>query len=815
MLDTGLRGSLLSFKQMRLWSLSQKRPIHNPQCSFLLEGSLNIELFEQAIVQVMQRHEILHTLFYQAPGMEIPVQVVSENVKVSYQIISLMHLDEAAKAVQLDEHFARLQELSYDLEQGPLWRVWLLRLTPQRHVVLLGCSGLCADAASLPLLLQAWRQAYSGVPWQEEEPLQYADVAQWRLELAEDAQLQEGRHYWQALPLEEFARQPLPYQRSGSWSPASPDGQEERREHYYELELDLEQARVLEQCSQQQQVWRETVLLAGWLALWWRLTQQDQPRLGVQADGRPYEELGGVLGPCSELLPLQIELVAGLSWQHLLQRVQRVLQEGREHQLAFAGIPGEQQALAVSFRYLNWPQQSWAPGVHSRLLRLSNWPEAVALSLLVLDLGETVRLHLRSGRLAGSDLARLAGQLARLLEAGCREPQQAVSRLSWLSEQERAWLREQGQGAPSRGNYQELWQAVEQTAQQQPDRLALVEGQQQLSYGCLNRRVQRLARRLRAAGVGPQHLVGLWLPRSLGQIEALLGVLRAGGGYVPIEQEQPAERVAHLLQQVRPLLLLTQPGQQQRLPGWTGPWLLLDEHEGAEAAEPPDEQAAEEAGSILPQSIAYVIGTSGSTGRPKGVMVSRANLWHYTQAITQRLQLPPGGHYATISTLAADLGNTALVAALSSGGCLHMLCGEQMREAGAFARRMREWPIDVLKIVPSHLSALLAGTKEALGERLPRRWLVLGGEAVSGAVLQQVWQEGGECRVLNHYGPTETTVGAVSHEVRREEGWQEGASVIGRPLGGGLGWGGGGGECRCGCWTGGGKRCRGEWRESW
>ncbi|HLG62491.1 MAG TPA: condensation domain-containing protein, partial [Ktedonosporobacter sp.] len=392
---------------MRLWSLSQKRPIHNPQCSFLLEGSLNIELFEQAIVQVMQRHEILHTLFYQAPGMEIPVQVVSENVKVSYQIISLMHLDEAAKAVQLDEHFARLQELSYDLEQGPLWRVWLLRLTPQRHVVLLGCSGLCADAASLPLLLQAWRQAYSGVPWQEEEPLQYADVAQWRLELAEDAQLQEGRHYWQALPLEEFARQPLPYQRSGSWSPASPDGQEERREHYYELELDLEQARVLEQCSQQQQVWRETVLLAGWLALWWRLTQQDQLRLGVQADGRPYEELGGVLGPCSELLPLQIELVAGLSWQHLLQRVQRVLQEGREHQLAFAGTPGEQQALAVSFRYLNWPQQSWAPGVHSRLLRLSNWPEAVALSLLVLDLGETVRLHLRSGRLAGSDLARL------------------------------------------------------------------------------------------------------------------------------------------------------------------------------------------------------------------------------------------------------------------------------------------------------------------------------------------------------------------------------------------------------------------------
>src|SRR5579885_248016 len=784
MLDTGLRGSLLSFQQMRLWSLSQKRPIHNPQCSFLLEGSLNIELFEQAIVQVMQRHEILHTLFYQAPGMEIPVQVVSENVKVSYQIISLMHLDEAAKAVQLDEHFARLQELSYDLEQGPLWRVWMLRLTPQRHVVLLGCSGLCADAASLPLLLQAWRQAYSGVPWQEEEPLQYADVAQWRLELAEDAQLQEGRHYWQALPLEEFARQPLPYQRSGSWSPASPDGQEERREPCYELELDLEQARVLEQCSQQQQVWRETVLLAGWLALWWRLTQQDQLRLGVQADGRPYEELGGVLGPCSELLPLQIELVAGLSWQHLLQRVQRVLQEGREHQLAFAGTPGEQQALAVSFRYLNWPQQSWAPGVHSRLLRLSNWPEAVALSLLVLDLGETVRLHLRSGRLAGSDLARLAGQLARLLEAGCREPQQAVSRLSWLSEQERAWLREQGQGAPSRGNYQELWQAVEQTAQQQPDRLALVEGQQQLSYGCLNRRVQRLARRLRAAGVGPQQLVGLWLPRSLGQIEALLGVLRAGGGYVPIEQEQPAERVAHLLQQVRPLLLLTQPGQQQRLPGWTGPWLLLDEHEGAEAAEPPDEQAAEEAGSILPQSIAYVIGTSGSTGRPKGVMVSRANLWHYTQAITQRLQLPPGSHYATISTLAADLGNTALVAALSSGGCLHMLCGEQMREAGAFARRMREWPIDVLKIVPSHLSALLAGTKEALGERLPRRWLVLGGEAVSGAVLQQVWEEGGECRVLNHYGPTETTVGAVSHEVRREEGWQEGASVIGRPLGG-------------------------------
>src|SRR5579883_360374 len=254
----------LSFQQNRLWSLRQEIQHSYARCSVMLEGKLNIENFLQALEQVVDRNAILRTQLHHSPVMDVPMQLIVDHINLSCPVVDIECLCEAEQAEQLDWCFNSLRREPCDLEQGPLWRVWLLRLSPQRHVVLLGCSGLCADAASLPLLLQAWGQAYSGVPWQEEEPLQYADVAQWRLELAEDAQLQEGRHYWQALPLEEFARQPLPYQRSGSWSPASLDGQEERSEPCYELELDLEQARVLMQCSQQQQVWRETVLLAGW-----------------------------------------------------------------------------------------------------------------------------------------------------------------------------------------------------------------------------------------------------------------------------------------------------------------------------------------------------------------------------------------------------------------------------------------------------------------------------------------------------------------------------------------------------------------------
>lgn len=304
-----------------------------------------------------------------------------------------------------------------------------------------------------------------------------------------------------------------------------------------------------------------------------------------------------------------------------------------------------------------------------------------------------------------------------------------------------------------------LHQLFEIQALGHPDRDALVHEDQRLTYSQLDARAEQLASRLRRLGARPDQCIGLCAERSIDLIVGLLGILKAGAAYLPLDPALPRKRLAFMLEDAGVSLVLSQHSLLGSLPPTEARVVCLDE------PEPAAEQPAEEMETISPRpdNLAYVIYTSGSTGQPKGVGVEHRNIVNYVRGIVARLGLESGLNYATVSTIAADLGNTAIFPALATGGCLHVISQARSEDPDRLAEVFEREGIDVLKIVPSHLAALQSGRHP---ERLmPRRCLVLGGEASRREWIEELRALAPGCAIFNHYGPTETTVGVLAYEV--------------------------------------------------
>jgi len=321
-----------------------------------------------------------------------------------------------------------------------------------------------------------------------------------------------------------------------------------------------------------------------------------------------------------------------------------------------------------------------------------------------------------------------------------------------------------------------LHELIAAQARRTPDLVAVLFERERLTYRELDRRADRLAQHLRILGVGPDTLVGLLVERSLEMVVGILGILKAGAAYVPIDAAYPAERIAYVLADAKVACLLTQERLLPRLPGDAPGTVCLDTFDWTAAAgpEPPDV-------GVRPDNLAYVIYTSGSTGRPKGVCIEHRNIVGYVLAICERLRFEPGMNHATVSTIAADLGNTVIFPALATGGCLHVVSQQRAENQALLSEYFARERIDVLKIVPSHLAALQTGQNPQLV--MPKARLILGGEASRLDWIERLRALAPRCEIHNHYGPTETTVGVLTYQVGPElPSTRTGTLPLGRPL---------------------------------
>jgi iturin family lipopeptide synthetase A len=321
-----------------------------------------------------------------------------------------------------------------------------------------------------------------------------------------------------------------------------------------------------------------------------------------------------------------------------------------------------------------------------------------------------------------------------------------------------------------------LHRLIADQAARTPDRPALVFEQQRLTYGELDHRANQIAHHLRSLGAGPDVLIGLFVERSLEMVVGMLGILKAGAAYLPIDAANPHERTAFLLADSNIRLLLTQSSLLSKLPATTAQAICLDTYDRICS----DESVQNDA-HAQPRNLAYVIYTSGSTGRPKGVCIEHRNIVNYALGAAQRLQLEPGMHHATVSTVAADLGNTVIFTSLITGGCLHVISQERAENQTLLSDYFEREHIDVLKIVPSHLAALQSGRHPE--KVMPGSRLILGGESSRIEWIEQLRALAPDCAIYNHYGPTETTVGVLTyHTERRLPTTPSGTLPLGRPL---------------------------------
>ncbi|MCI0656561.1 MAG: amino acid adenylation domain-containing protein [Acidobacteria bacterium] len=307
--------------------------------------------------------------------------------------------------------------------------------------------------------------------------------------------------------------------------------------------------------------------------------------------------------------------------------------------------------------------------------------------------------------------------------------------------------------------------------------MAVLFEEQQLSYGELERRANQMAHALRGLGVGPEEMVALCLERGIEMVVGLLGTLKAGGAYAPLDAEWPAERLGAMLEEMRPRVALTQARLAGRLRGAGVRTLCLDEEWDRIGAQG-DERVRS---GVDGANLAYVIYTSGSTGRPKGVAIAHAQITNYVGGITPRLGETQGAGFGLVSGLTADLGHTALFPSLCGGGRLHVIGEGRLRDGAEMAEYFSREVIDILKIVPAHLEGLQRGVRE--GDLMPRRMLVLGGDVSRREWVERLRELRPECGILNHYGPTETTVGVISHRVGEAKCGEETVTLpLGRPL---------------------------------
>ena len=772
-------GFMLSPQQRSLW-LNQQRHDYHALGAVLIEGDLQGELLKSAVQRVVDRHEILRSTFQQHPGMPFPFQVVAgEGTQPAWDERDLADLSSGEQREKIEEIFSAEAARGFDVSEGPLARAALLRLAPQRHVLMLNISPLCADAVTLDNIFAFASAAYASLAGNgepEAEYIQYADFALWQHELTQGEEAEAGLAYWRELEFEPLLAQPVPFELQTA-SDAVFDS--------IAVDFEPQHATELEAVAQRYELSTGKFMLACLYSLVHRLTGQQRIVAGVHCDGRKYEDLRGACGPYAKELPLAISFKERARFSDVLTQLKRSSDESDEWQEYFnweavAGDTSQSLLFPLGFEFEARPEPFVSAGLtwttHMRDVRASRHTLKLRCTTKA-DGGLRATLDFDPRHITRESAERLAAHLREFASNAAAEPNARISALGLLDEQARhKVLVELNETATDFGPARCFHEMFEEQARQTPEHTALVCEDRSLTYAELDQQSNQLARHLRARGVGRETIVALFAEREVELFVAMLAVLKAGAAYVSFDPKYPKERLAGLIEDAHPKVVLTQASLLEMLPADIDAVSLDAEWPRIET----ESDAPIESG-VTPDNLAYVIYTSGSTGKPKGVTVEHRQLFNYLRGARERLDLPAPASYATVSTLAADLGHTMIFPALASGSTLHVVSHERASDPSALDEYFTRHKIDCLKIVPSHLQALQSHSDPS--RLLPADRLVLGGEATRWELIEQLQSLQPGCRIFNHYGPTETTVGVIAGEVK-DLGRVNGAATLplGRPL---------------------------------
>ncbi|MFT3774237.1 MAG: amino acid adenylation domain-containing protein [Minicystis sp.] len=775
-----------SFGQERLWFLAQLDP---GDVSWVvtyvlrLRGTLDSDALLRALHEIVRRHEVLRTTFTSIDGRAVPV--LRDDIGLALPVSALPahgNLDESIRAEAVTE-----ARRPFDLG-GPLFRARLVALGPGDHLLLLGVHHIAFDAWSYGIFHRELAALYTAFHEGRPSPLpdlaiQYSDYAAWQRRWLQGETLDRQLAYWKDQLAGAPASLDLPADR-----PRPPVRSSRGAQHRFPLGAELTSA--LKELSRREGVTLFMTLLAAYEVLLHRYTGQEDIVVGSPVAGRTRAETEDLIGFFINTLVLRTQIEGGASFRDLLRRVRATCLGAYAHQdmpfdrlvqeLHLEPDPSRSPVFQVIFNLQNTPMElASLPDVTVGRVDTGSVTVKVDLTLIMAE---------RQGALHGmieystelfdaSTIERFAAHFRTLALGLTADPTQPISKVQLLAPEERRRLlvgwNETAAAFPAGETIHGMF--TEQAAKR-PDALAVVAGETRLTYRDLDARANRLARHLRSLGVGPDSVVGLAMDRSAELLIGMLGILKAGGGYVPLDPTYPRQRLAQILTEAGASVVVTRDSLAHAVPSEGVRRVRID----GDSAAIDNESGAPLDGGARPENLAYVLFTSGSTGKPKGVAIEHRNLVNYVRGVATKLALPEGASYAHVSTFSADLGNTVLFPPLCLGGTLHVIAQEMTTDPDGIAAYFDREGIDCLKIVPSHLSALLSGAHPE--KVLPRKLLVLGGEASSWELLDRIERLSPGTRVMNHYGPTETTVGVLTFPVEKGQRAPTPIVPLGRPL---------------------------------
>jgi amino acid adenylation domain-containing protein/non-ribosomal peptide synthase protein (TIGR01720 family) len=748
-----------SFAQQRIWAMAQTRDAgsaYHIAGHWDIRGALDADALQGALDHLMERHEAWRTTLVEN-GDGIVGQRIHARLPVAIERVKLDAADDA------DDLARRHASEAFDLSSGPLLRATLVSFDDGVHRLMLTAHHAITDGYSSRIVFAELAEAYAArveerAPALPALPVQYADYARWQHELVAGEEGERQLSYWRDALRDAPQALALPGDRV---RPARRDHRGGRSS----LRLSAAASDALRELARRAHASPFVVLLAafhGWL---YRLTGAHDLVVAVPVAHRQRGETAGLIGLFLNTLALRARVDAGQTFSSLIDAVRTRALDAFAHQ----DVPLDRVLDAVKppvARGQEWLRVKFAQQFHARLeaalpgamATATPGPDFAARFDYALDFTDDTRGIELVAAHALDCIDRATAQtwlvsFATLVEDAVRDPSRPIAALDCTGE------RVSQRGRALRFEAHDVLTLLAHHAGAAPHRIALSDVDTQLSFAALDDASERIAHALRKQGAGTEQAVAVCIERSVCFVVALIGAMKAGAYAVPLDPAMPQTRLDAAIDACGARLALVA-AQHGNTPATLGGARLFDVDTLTQDASP--DNAALQRAPVSPEQTAYVIFTSGSTGTPKGVAVSHRALGDYVQGMLDELAFAPGVSMAMVSTVAADLGHTTLFGALCSGRTLHLLPARCAFDPDRFAAEMRARDVGVLKIVPSHLHALLEAQHPA--DVLPTHALVTGGESLPWMLVERVKALKPACRVINHYGPTEATVGALTVE---------------------------------------------------
>ncbi|HQC96507.1 MAG TPA: amino acid adenylation domain-containing protein [Aquabacterium sp.] len=788
----------LSFAQQRLWFIDHFEggsATYNIASAVRLSGRLDGGTLARALNEIVRRHEVLRTTFTAVDGT--PFQVVAPSLTLDLPVKDLSEVPLGEQDSQLQWLALDEARTAFDLQAGPLIRARLIKLGQQEHLVLFTVHHIIADGWSMGVLVQELAAVYAAFRAGKPSPLpalgvQYADFASWQRGWLKEDVLATQMRYWKGRLVGAPTLLALPTDR-----PRPAVQRHAGANHLFTVPADLTAG--LNALSGATQSTLFMTLAAAFNVLMARYSGQDDICIGTAIANRNRTDVEPLIGFFANTLVLRTRIEGNPPFTAVLDQMRTTALEAYSHQ----DMPFEQliEALKierdtshsplfqVSFALQNAPIGDLAlPELKLQPVELGGTSAKFDLTLMMTERGDVLdaTMEYDVDLFDRRTIERMAGHFDCLLRAVVADPRTPVLDLQIMGAEEGALVVQHSRaqsdaGAPA-GTIHERFEAQ---AAKTPGHVAVTCGEQRLSYAELNTKANRLAHWLRGQGVGAESLVGLCLDRGLDLVVGLLAVLKAGGAYLPMDPSYPRDRLAYMLEDARPAVLLTQQSLLEVLPapgaqGGTAPRVFCVDAQQAELEAFP---AGNPASGALPANLAYVIYTSGSNGRPKGASIQHDNVLRLFSQTDAWFGFGEHDTWSLFHSYAFDFSVWEIWGALLHGGRLVVVPFEVSRSPALFHALLAREQVTILNQTPSAFQQLMeVDLRQCAAQPLALRQVIFGGEALNRAALEPWFAVHGHERpaLVNMYGITETTVHVTYEKLGADpSAW---ARSVGRPI---------------------------------